>query len=388
MNWFRRKIETAVPGTVQLRSGERHPFGMLADYVPLQNGELQLYRAVREAVPVVDAAIYKLIRMTGGVRATCQDAAAQRQLQTFLRTVPTGRGQQGINAFLDCYLDSLLVCGRAIGEIVPARGGRDIAALLCGRTDCIDIREGSQPLEFCICGPDETGRMVPLPFQNLLLFTPFHPEAEHPYGVSLMRSLPFLTDILMKIYHTVGVNWERCGNVRFAVTCRDGGNGQAAERSRMLASEWSQAMQETKQGSVRDFVAVGDVDIKVIGADNQVLDSQVPVRQVLEQLIARTGIPPFMLGLSWSSTERMSTQQADMLTSEVWAIRRSLEPVVERICELWLRLHGYGGGVQVEWEDINLQDQVEEARAALYWEQARKLALESQGLFETCQQHV
>ena len=152
---------------------------------------------------------------------------------------------------------------------------------------------------------------------------------------------------------------------------------RAQERCQEIAREWSAAMQAGKYGSVRDFVAVGDVDIKVIGADNQVLDSQVPVRQVLEQLIARTGIPPFMLGLSWSSTERMSTQQADMLTSEVWAIRRSLEPVVERICELWLRLHGYGGGVQVEWEDINLQDQVEEARAALYREQARKLALES-----------
>ena len=377
MNWFRRKKETAVPGTVQLRSGERHPFGMLADYVPLQNGELQLYRAVREAVPVVDAAIYKLIRMTGGVRATCQDAAAQRQLQTFLRTVPTGRGQQGINAFLDCYLDSLLVCGRAIGEIVPARGGRDIAALLCGRADCIDIREGSQPLEFCICGPDETGRMVPLPFQNLLLFTPFHPEAEPPYGVSLMRSLPFLTDILMKIYHTVGVNWERCGNVRFAVTCRDGGNGQAAERSRMLASEWSQAMQETKQGSVRDFVAVGDVDIRVIGGDAPILDSEVPVRQILEQVVAKTGIPPFMLGLSWSSTERMSAQQADLLTTEITAIRRALTPTVERICRLWLRMHGFTCGYEVVWDDINLQDEVEEAKAQLYLEQARKLRIEN-----------
>ena len=377
MNWFRRKKETAVPGTVQLRSGERHPFGMLADYVPLQNGELQLYRAVREAVPVVDAAIYKLIRMTGGVRATCQDAAAQRQLQTFQRTVPTGRGQQGINAFLDCYLDSLLVCGRAIGEIVPARGGRDIAALLCGRTDCIDIREGSQPLEFCICGPDETGRMVPLPFQNLLLFTPFHPEAEHPYGVSLMRSLPFLTDILMKIYHTVGVNWERCGNVRFAVTCRDGGNGQAAERSRMLASEWSQAMQETKQGSVRDFVAVGDVDIRVIGGDAPILDSEVPVRQILEQVVAKTGIPPFMLGLNWSSTERMSAQQADLLTTEITAIRRALTPTVERICRLWLRMHGFTCGYEVVWDDINLQDEVEEAKAQLYLEQARKLRIEN-----------
>ena len=377
MNWFRRKKETAVPGTVQLRSGERHPFGMLADYVPLQNGELQLYRAVREAVPVVDAAIYKLIRMTGGVRATCQDAAAQRQLQTFLRTVPPGRGQQGINAFLDCYLDSMLVCGRAIGEIVPARGGRDIAALLCGRTDCIDIREGSQPLEFCICGPDETGRMVPLPFQNLLLFTPFHPEAEHPYGVSLMRSVPFLTDILMKIYHTVGVNWERCGNVRFAVTCRDGGNGQAAERSRMLASEWSQAMQETKQGSVRDFVAVGDVDIRVIGGDAPILDSEVPVRQILEQVVAKTGIPPFMLGLNWSSTERMSAQQADLLTTEITAIRRALTPTVERICRLWLRMHGFTCGYEVVWDDINLQDEVEEAKAQLYLEQARKLRIEN-----------
>ena len=377
MNWFRRKKETAVPGTVQLRSGERHPFGMLADYVPLQNGELQLYRAVREAVPVVDAAIYKLIRMTGGVRATCQDVTAQRQLQTFLRTVPTGRGQQGINAFLDCYLDSLLVCGRAIGEIVPARGGRDIAALLCGRADCIDIREGSQPLEFCICGPDETGRMVPLPFQNLLLFTPFHPEAEHPYGVSLMRSLPFLTDILMKIYHTVGVNWERCGNVRFAVPCRDGGNGQAAERSRMLASEWSQAMQETKQGSVRDFVAVGDVDIRVIGGDAPILDSEVPVRQILEQVVAKTSIPPFMLGLSWSSTERMSAQQADLLTTEITAIRRALTPTVERICRLWLRMHGFTCGYEVVWDDINLQDEVEEAKAQLYLEQARKLRIEN-----------
>ena len=69
-------------------------------------------------------------------------------------------------------------------------------------------------------------------------------------------------------------------------------------------------MQAGKDGSVRDFVAVGDVDIKVIGADNQVLDSEVPVRQILEQLVARTGIPPFLLGLTWSSTERMSTQQA------------------------------------------------------------------------------
>ena len=215
-----------------------------------------------------------------------------------------------------------------------------------------------------------------MPSQDLLLFTPLHAEADNPDGVSLLRALPFMTDILMKIYHTIGVNWERCGNVRFAVTCRGGDGISAAERGRVLAEEWSRAMRESG-GSVRDFVAVGDVDIKVIGGDTPILDSEIPVRQILAQIVAKTGIPPFMLGLSWSSTERMSTQQADLLTTEITAIRRSLTPMVERICRLWLRMHGYGCKFEVVWDDINLQDQLEEARAELYRQQARKLRIEN-----------
>ena len=374
MKWWKREKEPAAP-VVQIRDGTRHPFGMLGEYVPLRNGEVRLYKAVREAVPVVDAAIYKLIRMAGGVTVTCGDKRAETALKEFLRTVPVGRGQFGINSFLDCYLDSLLTCGRAVGEIVPAVGNRDIAALVCGRVEDIEIKEGQHPLAFSIWGPDETGKMAELPYQELLLFTPLNPETDNPYGVSLLRSLPFLTDILMKIYHAIGVNWERCGNVRFAVTCRGGDGTGAAERGRILAEEWSRAMRDGD--TVRDFVAVGDVDIRVIGGDAPILDSQVPVRQVMEQIVAKTGIPPFMLGLSWNSTERMSAQQADMLTTEITAIRRTLTPTVERVCRLWLRMHSFTCGFEVIWDDINLQDQVEEAKAALYREQARKLKMEN-----------
>ena len=378
MKWLKKReaapAETR-PAAAQLRNWEKHPFGMLGEYVPLRNGEARLYRAVREAVPVVDAAIYKLIRMTGGVTVSCGDRRAERELTEFLRTVSVGRGQFGLNAFLDSYLDSLLTCGRAVGEIVPAAENRSIAALLCGRVEDIEIREGENPLAFSVWGPDENGRMARLPYQDLILFTPLNPEAENPYGVSLLRSLPFLADILMKIYNTIGVNWERCGNLRFAVTCQ-GGEG-AAERGKLLAGEWSRAMRETRGGSVRDFVAAGDVNIRVIGADAPVPDSQAPVRQILEQIVAKTGIPPFMLGLSWNSTERMSSQQADMLTTEVTALRRTLTPTVERICRLWLRMKGYDCAFQVVWDDINLQDQVEEARAEFYREQARRLRIEN-----------
>lgn len=358
------------PGTVQLRDAHHHPFAALDGYVPLRHGEIQLYRAIREAIPVVDAALAKLVRLCGGVQVECRDREAQAGLEQFLRSVPTGRGQRGIQSFLDCYLDSMLTCGRAVGEIVPDRSGREIAAVLCGSVGRIEIREGDSPLDMTLCARGPDGSVRPLPRQELLLFTPFQPETDAPYGVSLLRSMPFLAEILVKIYQTIGINWERVGNVRFAVVCKGEKDGVAEERCRRVAQEWSAAMQSGRDGALRDFVASGDVEIRVIGADNQILDSEVPVRQILEQLVARTGIPPFLLGLSWSSTERMSSQQADILTSEIDAIRRSLTPVVERICALWLRLHGYDSRMEVVWDVVNLQDEETMAKAALYRAQA------------------
>ena len=377
MKWFEKKKPAGKPPQVQLRDWERHPFGLLDQYVPLRSGEIALYRSIREAVPILDAAIWKLVRLCGGVQIRCGDPRAQQGLSRFLATVDTGRGQQGIQSFLDQYLDCMITCGQGVGEMVLDPQGKSIAAVLCADPALVEIREGDSPLDFRLCVRENGGEPKELPWQQLLLFTPFQPEAEHPYGVSMLRSMPFLTGVLLKIYQALGQNWERVGNLRFAVVCKPDENSplSAQERGEQVASQWSQAMQSSRQGAVRDFVAVGDVDIKVIGADNQILDSEVPVRQILEQLVAKTGIPPFLLGLSWSSTERMSAQQADLLTSELWALRRAVEPVLLRICTLWLRLHGCGCAPEIVWDDISLQDLVEEAQADLYrarTEQLRK----------------
>ena len=74
--WERKKREEPTGTAVQLRGGGRHPFGLLDGYVPLKNGEIALYRSIREAVPIVDAAILKLIRLAGGARATCRESWA------------------------------------------------------------------------------------------------------------------------------------------------------------------------------------------------------------------------------------------------------------------------------------------------------------------------
>ena len=152
---------------------------------------------VLSAIPVVDAAVWKLVRLSGGPIVRCGDPAAERALSDFLRRVPAGRGQYGIGAFLDGYLDCLLTCGRAVGEIVPTRDGRDIAAVLCGDVERIEVRDGRTPLETELAVREEDGRLRVLPRQDLLLFTPYHPSPTEPYGVSLLHSLPFLAEILL-----------------------------------------------------------------------------------------------------------------------------------------------------------------------------------------------
>ena len=369
----KRTAPTSTAAATQLRCGQGHPFGSIRSYVPLGGGEAGLYRAMREALPILDAAVTKLVRLTGGFTVQCAQGSAE--LAEFLRTVPCGRGQRGIQSFLAAYLDSLLTYGRAVGEMVVADGR--LAAVCWGDVTAVEVCQGASPLDMTLCAYDEQGTLRPLPYPHLLLFTSLNPEPANPYGVSMLRSMPFLADVLLKIYHTLGVNWERAGNVRYAVVCKPSGDSleraAAAQSAETIAKEWSAAMQDGKNGIVRDFVAVGDVSVRVIGSDGQILDSEIPVRQILEQLVAKTGLPPFMLGLNWSSTERMSRQQADMLTSELWSIRRAVEPALEQICELWLRLHGHACTPRIVWEDICLQDLVEEAQAELYRAQAARL---------------
>ena len=357
----------------QLRGGVAHPFTDLRGFVPLGAGEDRIYRQLREAIPVLDAAIGKLVRLSGGFEVECKNANAQRIMEDFLRNVPCGRGQVGMDSFLGGYMDSLLTVGRAVGEIVVS--GDKVRGVCWGDAAQIEIQEGGNPMDVVLWGPDEKGLLRPLPYQHLLLFTALNPEPGHPYGVSLFRGMPFLADILMKIYAAIGSNWERAGNVRYSVICKGAENmdpATAQERGAQMAQEWARAMEDGKNGTVRDFVAVGDVEIKVIGGEAPILDSQVPVRQILEQLVAKIGLPPFLLGLNWSTTERMSTQQADILTSELWALRRTVEPAVRKICRTYLAMEGLDDRFSIHWNDISLQDITQEAQADLYRAQAEK----------------
>lgn len=375
MSLFRRKKPPAEPLVQTADTGKEASIlaGLCNSAIP--EHEKRLYRALRENIPVIDAAIYKTVRLVGGFRVECDDQRAQAGLDRFLKTVRVGGISSGAESFIAAYMEQLLTYGTAVGEMVIGEGGQ-IAALYNSSLDDVELCTAENPLELRIYQKGRLGDKKEVQYPQLILCSAIMPEPGRLYGTSILRGLPFVSNILMKILSAVGTNWDRVGNVRFAVTYRPGENdrGSTKERAMQIASEWSKAMQSREP---KDFVSVGDVSIKAIGADNQIPDSEVPVRQILEQITAKLSIPPFLLGLSWSTTERMSSQQADMLTSELEYYRRVLEGTIMKICSTWLRLAGFGDGCRVIWSNINLQDEVELSKARLYNARAEEIELKN-----------
>jgi len=357
---------------VEAQRTRSNPFGILDRYTPLCTPDAKLYSALREAVPIIDAAIFKITRLIGGFKVVCDDKNTEKALEHFLKTVPVSATQTGIDSFISTYFEQLLTFGTAVGEIVL--NNRKIVSLYNAPLDNIELCQGETALDAVVC-TNTNGTPTAVKYPELILLSVLNPDAGSLKGNSLLKGLAFVSSVLMKIYNTIGLNFERVGNLRFAVTYKPQSDAldkaHAKENAQQIAQQWRKAMQSGDK--VKDFICVGDVDIKVIGADNQVLDTEVPVRQILEQIIAKTGLPPFMLGLTWSSTERMSKQQADMLTSELEAYRRILSPVINRISETWLKLNGFNCRCNVEWDEIMLQDELELAQARLYRAQANEL---------------
>ena len=332
-----------------------------------------LYEELRRQVPVIDAAITKLVRLTGGFNIVCEDKAVEEELRRFFDELPVSISGRSLDTFTQMYLDSLLTYGRAIGEILVSENTRGIAGLYCADCTHYRVRHGNDGIELTYT---PTGDRVSLPDQNRLLYTALNPSPKNPSGNSLLRGLPVFGKIITRIFRTVGQNFERAGNVRYAVTYKPSGEGDAQfakERAQEIARQWSDGMAASKCGSIKDFVAVGDVQIKVIGADGVILDTNVPVRQILEQMVSKLSIPPFMLGLSWSTTERMSSQQADILTSEIDYYRRLLTQVMMRIIRLHCAMRGIDEKVDIVWDNVNLQDEESLARARLYNAQAAEI---------------
>ena len=220
MEFFRRKKKQISPlvQTVSSRINSSHPFNILDRYEPFSFTEYRWYSSLREAVPIIDAAISKILRLVGDFEIQCDNYDIQYVLNKFLANVQVNSCVKGANNFLLSHLNQLLTYGTAVGEIVINSQNNSIAALYNASLEDVKLKLDDNPLNVTVYKKKSENYYSKIKYPELILISALNPDPGKIYGSSIMKGLPFVSNILLKIYNSIGINWERLGNIRFAVT--------------------------------------------------------------------------------------------------------------------------------------------------------------------------
>jgi len=344
----------------QTRSGGAHPFEALRGYVPNQV-QVKVYKQMRDGVPIIGVGIQNLRRLIGvpKIIVGAPNSRRQKEWDNWAKTVKVGKVGKGFGTFISSFVDGMIQNGFSTAEIVPYRSRTDIYALLPIVAENVVVRNTEDPTELILAErqPMEPEPVV-YPVQDWIIYTAYEAEPENPYGKGLLTGLPFIADILLTIFYATGRNWERFGDLKYSLGFEFPQGTKAEDATKFIEQaqkSWSEAMKKTREGKVQDFFG-SFVKVSVIGADAKQLEMEVPARTLMEQIVAKTGLPPFVFGFSWAARETMTKTQADFLTSLIDDWRDMVNPGVSHVVEWWLKFRGYPLDYDIQWDEVTLAD--------------------------------
>jgi hypothetical protein len=333
-----------------------------------------LLEEMRRTVPVLDRAITVLVQLAGEPVFTAPPGV-QAELEDWERGVRVNQTGVGLSRWIAAHLDSLLLYGRAAGEMVPDRERRELVALTNLDVRSLVLRTTPNPLELQLLQRQAGGHWAALPPVTTLLSV-HAPAPDRPFGTSLYRSLPYVVKVCRAIENATAQVWERLGSPPFHINW-DPGDGMGDPSGGMadgvldnLRDSWDRMLEQKAAGRSGDFFTSGKVTVEIAGQGGHPVAVTEPFRVFCEQLVSVTGLPPWLLGLHWSATERLASQQAELLVAQINALRRSVQPELERIIDMRQRLAGKSGRVTIGWTPVSLHDMTEQARGEAWREQA------------------
>jgi hypothetical protein len=328
------------------------------------------FEFLREAIPVVDAAINRLVSLDGHLGVKGDNEALVDEIQDWVYNVPVNDLQKGVQAFHQSITSEAFEQGFSISEFVTDKKRTNIVGLRTGDSKYIRFKRSADGMTI-LQKSDDDHEYRPLKPDNLMYFS-IHNENQNPYGTPLMRSCEFVSQILVTIQNSVKNVWERFGDPSYSIiyktSKKDGADLNT--RRQIIEDEFATAIKAKREGKSADFVRAidtnSDITIGVIGSGGQVLELEVPARHMLEQIVAKTGLPPWMLGMHWSTTERLSNAEAEMLLADVATRQAAKLPLFYNLIKTMLLLRGRTwkkGDWRLEWAGVNLHDVVQQAQA-------------------------
>lgn len=362
------------------------------DYVPgfsafgtlPREASYELFAQFYNAIPLIKRSTAILSGFAGGPEFLCPNQSATDELNEWATTVAYGYVGTGVLPWLADQRRQGLIYGYAIGESEVAVNRREVTRLWSYRSPSCDFRPKPDGSFDVVQSQPGLGLVALDPLK--VTHTTYDSQGSDPRGESLYQAIPTCAQIWLDAAYAYRQTWRRSGTPKYhinwepTVEWNDPTGKASGEVLDDLESAWNEGMRSVVvDGKVQDYFSSGKVTVTTIGADGEAMDIQIAKRNLVEEVVVATGIPPWMLGYSWSTTERLSAQQADTLIAWINVIRRADESSLRRVIDLRQRLTGRVVPYEIVWPEITLQDAREiaeakrnEAQAALLMQRVRR----------------
>ena len=383
-----RRSKSRVPGTLapesgwQIRSTDgQGPFTKyFTNFVP-RKIDPKFFEFLIESVPICGAAVNRLVTLDGIPVVTGDNEQLVAEINEWMQHVQVNDMQRGLQAFHQCLSRETFEQGFGFGEFIANKERSDIIGLRVADSKTIKFSRDESGLRVYQRADNDIQERE-LNQENLIYFS-INNENQNPYGTPILRGCEFVAKIITTIYQATGNTWKRFGDPSYSVvykTSKKDGT-DLKERREQISTELNQAARLKEEGKSVDFVRAidkdSDITIKVIGADNTViLDMDVPLKYLVQDVCGITGLPPWMLGYSFSTTERRANFEAEMVLADVSVRQEAKTPHFERLIATMLRLRGRTwkpGDWKLEWKQVNLHDIVAQAQARFLNAQAEQM---------------
>lgn len=343
--------------------------------VPSQQN-LQLFEQLAETIPLLNAAIDRLVELVGCPKVKAADDAVEAEINEWLGRLVVNRVQVGFGCWFATWLRDMLLYGRAHAEIILPQARNDIWGIQELHPRTLDFRPSADGYNLDLVQFNLTAG-APVTLNKALILTAVHDvQADQPHGNSLFFGLPFVAEILTSMFKDQKRIWERFGTPSYHINYEppdefnDPTGAKSQEYVASFMAAWNTMMESRAKGDIQDFGSAGKITVTVIGAAGETLEFVAPARAIAEQVVAKTGLPPMMLGLQWQTGERIGAVQASLLCQRIQRIREAVEPQIRYLIRLRQTLAGSDPEFEICWKDVTLIDQVETSRARLMDAQA------------------
>lgn len=301
----------------------------------LGHGEqMKLYRTIRRALPVLNAAINKRRFLEGVTVFEAKDQGLQTAIREWAESVPFGyyedtELQTGLDAWADAVAENADELGIGFGEIVIGEDGRYIERLVTPRSDTFNfdpvptVRNDRKQVYYRLTQKQD-GRSVPIEGGHIVTLA-FFPDPNSPWPRPLVWGCEFVTEVVLRMMLSLNNLWWRSGDPselyqliydKEAVI----NTPEMKADAQLLASYLARVYQARRRGGTGDIQMAmkgGEIKRTQIGEPNPGLTAYFRdhYTAIAGQVVGVSDVPAFLFPAGTIPADGLNSDRATMETS-------------------------------------------------------------------------